>query len=307
MKIDILRKKDMQHQKDLNKNLNLQKGVLLALTGIVLFSTMNALIKGVQLDYPPVQVAFIRFFISLLVCGGLYLGEKNRPSLFPSWELTFKHCARGIISVLGITSLCASLRLLPLGDATALNFSSILFITALSVPLLGQKVDFSRWISILIGFLGILVVAQPKGEVFSLGAIYALTYSIADAYVIILGRILSEKHSPGASAFVFCLFASIVSGVMSFFYWQTPTLYDALLLLLVGICGGGGFLFQTLSYNLTSASVIGPMAYSGVIWSLLFGFFFWSEIPNFALIFGYFLIVGSGCYIIYKEYQTKVS
>jgi drug/metabolite transporter (DMT)-like permease len=285
---------------------NLKLGVFYALFAIVLFSIMNATIKGIKGDYHPSQIAFMRFFVSLIPCFGFYYFEKNRPSLFISTKLTLKHFARGLICAFSITALCAALRNLPLGDATAINFSAILFITALSVPILKQKVDLSRWISILVGFLAVLIIAKPAGEIFSIGAAYAIFYAATDAFVIIVGPLICRQHSAGAATFLLCLFAAIVSGIMSSFYWETPSLNDWMFFLAVGIFGGSGSVFQTLSYNLAPASVVAPMAYSGMIWGLLLGFLFWQEIPGLSSIVGYLLIIASGCYIIYKESTHKV-
>ena len=284
---------------------NFKVGIVFALLAIFIFAVMNALIKGIETEYPPVQIAFIRFFISIIPCFGFYYFEKERPKLFISSKLTLQHFIRGAISALGITALCAAFRALPFGDATAINFSSILCITALSVPILGQHVDFPRWMAVLVGFIGILVIAQPGGDIFCIGALYALFYSVADAYVIIMGRVLSEKHSPGASALFLCLFASLVSGIIACFYWETPSLHDAILIFLLGLFGGVGFLLQTIAYNFAPAAVVAPMAYSGVIWGVVFGFIFWNEIPDLSLILGYLLIIGSGYYIIRKESQQK--
>ncbi len=285
---------------------NFKLGIVFALLAIAMFSIMNAVIKGIETEYSPVQVAFIRFFISIIPCFGFYYFEKDRPKLFISTKLTLQHFIRGGVSALSITALCAAFKLLPFGDATAINFSSILFITALSVPILGQRVDLPRWVAVFVGFTGILIIAQPGGDIFCMGAVYALFYSLTDAYVIIMGRVLSDKHSPGASALLLCLSASLVSGMIACFYWQMPSVHDSLILVALGLFGGVGFLLQTMAYNFAPASAVAPMAYSGMIWGVVFGFVFWNEIPDLSLILGYVLIVGSGYYIIRKESKPKV-
>ena len=284
----------------MHKN-NLKIGIVFALCAIAIFSVMNAVIKGIETTYPPLQVAFMRFLVSMIPCFGFYFYEKNRPALFISKKITLKHLLRGIMGGIGIASLCAAFRLLPFGDATAINFSSILFITALSVPMLHQDVDRARWIAILIGFIGILIIAQPGGNVFGMGAIYALIYALMDAYVIVSGRLLSTQHSPGAATAVFCLFATLTTGIGAFFVWKEILFFDLFILIGIGLLGGLGFLFQTIAYNFASASAVAPMAYSGMLWGGIFGFFIWGEIPSIFLVFGGILIIGSGYYIILRE------
>ena len=285
---------------------NLKLGIVFALGAIAIFSVMNAVIKGIETTYPPVQVAFMRFLVSMIPCFGFYFYEKNRPALFISTKLTLKHLLRGVMSGVGITALCAAFRLLPFGDATAINFSSILFITALSVPMLHQHVDRARWIAVLVGFVGILIIAQPGGDVFGMGALYALIYAATDAYVIVSGRLLSKEHSPGAATAVFCLFATLATGVGAFFVWKEMLFYDLFILIGIGLLGGLGFLFQTIAYNFASASVVAPMAYSGMLWGGIFGFFIWGEVPNMFLILGGILIIGSGYYIIAREAKESM-
>jgi drug/metabolite transporter (DMT)-like permease len=280
---------------------NLKLGIIFALCAIAVFSVMNAAIKGIETTYPPVQVAFMRFLISLIPCFGFYFAEKNRPPLFVSTKLTLKHLLRGVMSAIGITALCAAFRILPFGDATAISFSSILFITALSVPMLGQHVDRARWIAVLVGFIGILIIAQPGGDIFEIGALYILIYAAVDAYVIVSGRLLSKEHSPGAATAVFCLFATLATGIVAYFVWKDISSHDLIILVSLGLLGGVGFLFQTIAYNFAPASVIAPMAYSGMLWGGVFGFVFWGEIPNLTLIIGGILIIGSGYYIIRRE------
>jgi drug/metabolite transporter (DMT)-like permease len=93
---------------------------------------------------------------------------------------------------------------------------------------------------------------------------------------------------------------------MTYFSWQTPSMSDMMLLVSLGLLGGFAFILQTVSYNFAPASVVAPMAYSAMIWAVIFGFVFWGEIPNLALVIGDVLIIGSGYYIIRRESEKKV-
>ena len=288
------------------ENYNVKKGILFVLSGIFVFSLMSAFIKSIEGTYAPIQVAFMRFLWSMLPCFIFYITEKNRPSLISDKKTMQMHIARSLATTVSITALCFAIKTLPLSEVTVLNFSVVFFIAALSIFLLKQSVPLIRWIAIIVGFLGVIIVSNPQGGMSNTdGVFYALLYAFLDAFVIISGNILSKRHSPGATMFLLTFFAAIISGFFTFFYWVTPSTFDIVIFSLIGLCGGIGFVFQTLAYNYAPASIAAPMSYSGLIWGGVLGYVFWGEVPTQNLFFGSLIIVASGLFIIYHESKSK--
>ena len=288
------------------KTYHVSKGIIFLLIGIFIFALMNAFIKSVEGKYAPIQVAFMRFLWSTIPCFLFYITEKNRPSLISDQKTMQMHIGRALATTVSITALCFAIKALPLSEVTVLNFSIVFFVSGFSIFLLKQPVPLTRWIAIIVGFLGVVVVANPHGDIQGeLDVVYALFYPFLNAFVIISGNILSKRHSPGATMFLLTFFAAIISGFFTFFYWITPSAFDFFIFSLIGLCGGIGFVFQTLAYNYAPASIVAPMSYSGLIWGGILGYVFWGEIPTKNLFFGSLIIIASGLFIIYHESKSK--
>src|SRR5690606_20027270 len=154
--------------------------------------------------------------------------------------------------------------LMPLADATAIAFTGTLFVTALSVPLLGEKVGPRRWAAVAVGFLGALVILRPGFGVFGAGALFALGAAFCYALVGISTRWLARTESTPALAFYYVLFGLLISGLGLPFGWVTPTLPDLGLFLLLGLFGGTGTLLLSEAFRHAPVAVVVPFEYSAL-------------------------------------------
>ena len=162
---------------------------------------------------------------------------------------------------------------------------------------LKEKVDIPGWLAVAIGFLGVIVMAQPTADSINIGVLYALLFTVGDPICLINIRFLTHSDHPVTVAFYFGAVISLITGAALPFVWQTPDWQELMILVLLGIGGGVGQLFLTQAYQYAKAVTIAPMIYSGLLWSVLFGYVFWGEVPDFKVILGGALIIGSGLYV----------
>lgn len=280
-------------------------GVAYMLVAIFTFSVINLIVKDTTPHYPIIQVVFFRNFFAIFPCAFLVIRAGGRPALKTThWG---RHLLCGSLGVLGLFCLFKSFYILPLADATAFTFSSILFVTAFSTFMLKEAINFSRWIAVLVGFLGILIMANPTGDVINVGALFAVTFALIDAFVMLNARILTRTDHPAAIVFYFAIIASVASGIFLPFIWVTPSNIDLFKLIFLGIGGGVAQIFLTHAYGYAPARVVAPMIYSAMVWGVLFGFLFWGEVPPLTLWAGCALLVGTGIFIIHQEHKQTPS
>jgi drug/metabolite transporter (DMT)-like permease len=280
---------------------NVNRGIMLMLISMFFFSCLNVIVKDVTQNYPVWQVVFFRVFCGLPVMYYMMrrdgAGQKLTTSQLQALLLM------SVVGSFGIYCLFTAFRLIPLADATALAYSSILFITALSAPVLKEHVGIYRWCAIAAGFIGVIIMASPQGHV-DINCFYALAFALMDATMVLIIRILSRSISASTIVFYFSIFASAISGVMMLYSWKNPTVKDFLMLAFMGLGGGIAQLFLTNAYRLAPAVVVAPMSYSSMLWGMLFGFMFFNEKPTMQLTIGGAIIIAAGLFIIYRESVT---
>lgn len=267
--------------------------------GLFVFSVLDASMKWLTAKYPVVEIAFFRSFFALIFLffllqskGGFKLLKTKRKK---------EHFLRGSIDYLALTSMIIAFSLMPIADATAIAFAAPLFVTALSVPLLGEKVGPYRWGAVIVGFLGTILVMQPGMGIFNYGAIPALSSALFFSLTVILTKKLTETERTITIVFLSALIWTVYSAILLPFFWVTPDLSDMYLFVVLGLCGALGQYCLSESLRLASPSVVTPFEYSGLIWANIFGFVIWGEIPNNPVILGTIIIVLSGLYILYRE------
>jgi drug/metabolite transporter (DMT)-like permease len=278
---------------------NPRLGILLMIVSTVLFSLLWALVKTLSQRYPVAEVSFFRSVLALVPVGVLIATHGG-------WTLLKPHSLTGQIwrAVIGVTSMLLgflSYHLMPLADAVALSFTSPLMITALSVPMLGEKVGPWRWGAVVVGFAGVIILVDPSGSVFNLGALAAIGAAITSAFAMITIRQLSRTDAPLTIVFYFHLFSSLLTVLPLPFLWVTPRVADWGLMAAMGLAGGLGQYAMTRAYALASAAVISPLNYVSLLWASLFGWILWNDVPALHVFVGAAVVVASGLFILYRE------
>ncbi len=274
-------------------------GIVSMSAAIALFSVMDVMIKDLSDTYSTVQIYFFRSFLALIPAWFVLRGEGGLVAL-KTQRLAF-HIFRSCVSMSFLMAFFYALHLLPLADLYAITFAAPLFITALGVPMLGERVGARRWAAIGVGFLGVLVILRPGGEVFSLGGLIGLGSSLLFSFSMIFTRQLSRTESNGAIVTYFALTSTVLSGLALPFYWVQPSGGDLALLIAIGLIGGVGQIFITHAFRSAPAAIVSPFQYTSILWGLLFGYAFFGDLPDAVMLVGAAIVVASGLYILYRE------
>ncbi len=285
--------------------LEVLQGIGLITLAMALLSAMDAVVKWLSPDYSTIQLMFFRSVFAFLPLAPLVLRNGLVGSLRTRRLGT--HALRSLFGIAALGCFFWSLSLLPLADATAITFAAPLFVTALSLPLLGEVVRARRWTAVGVGFLGVLVMVQPGVGVLQPAALLPLAAALFLALMVIQVRKLTRTDSDTTIVLYYTLFATLVTGTMVPFYWITPGLTDFLLLAAVGVLGGLGQLALTAAFRRAEASILAPFDYTAMVWAVLFGFLVWGELPAPNIWLGVAIVIASGIYIIYREAELRPS
>jgi drug/metabolite transporter (DMT)-like permease len=219
------------------------------------------------------------------------------------------HLRRSFTGVCAMFTYFSALKFLPIADVTAISFASPLIIVALAAVMLGETVRLYRWSAVGVGFVGVLIMVSPH---LSLGAgtaaptvglVLALSNAVLVSFTMIFIRMMSGSEHALAIAFYFQLSTTVVSSLTLPFAWVTPVGDDLVLLVLLGILGGFGQLFMTNSYRFAQASTLANFDYAAMVWAILFGWLFFSELPAVAVYVGAAIVIASGLFIAFREHQ----
>ena len=267
----------------------------------LLFSISHALIKLEGSTYPLVQLMFFRGAFALVPLIPFFWREgtdvlkTRRPGL---------HAIRCMAGISSMLAFFYALTVLPLADVTAINFTMPLFVTALSVPLLRERVGWRRWTAVLVGFSGILLMVRPGASVLDTAILLALASAVGYAIAVICMRQLGATDSSATTTFYFTISSAVAGAVLLPFWWVDPTPTGWLVLILVGLIGGTAQLLMTTGYRLAPAGVAAPFDYVSMIWATLLGFLLWNDIPTVGVLVGAALVIGSGLFILYREHRV---
>jgi drug/metabolite transporter (DMT)-like permease len=276
-----------------------RRGILFVLISIFIFGVANALVKLASETYPVTQIVFFRCLFALIPALVLVATSGGMSSL--RTHRFGEHFSRAIVQFMAMLCIFTAFRLMPLTDAVAITFASPLFMTVLSIPLLGERVGIHRWGAVLVGFGGIMLMVEPGPGILVSGAIFALANAFLGASVTIALRRMTVTESSAALVFYQIAITAGLSMLLLPFGWITPDWKDLGILAAIGICSGIGQYWWTQAFRNAPASVAAPFSYTSMIWAVLFDFLFWHAVPAVSLLGGAMIVVASGLYILYRE------
>ena len=275
------------------------KGILLMLVGIAGFSVMDAILKWLTADYSIAQIVALRswFGLPLLCLFALYgNGIKSLRT-----ERPLAHGLRYLLVLILSFSFFWALSQMKLVDAIAITFAAPIFITAMSVPILKEKVGIHRCLAIAVGFCGVLIMLRPGTGVFQWASLVVLGSVLVYSLLMITTRALKSTESTPALMLYPQLGMALTGVILAPFFWVTPNLSDLGLFALAGTFGSVGVMCVTHAFRLGPAAVISPFEYSALIWASLLGYLFWDELPDSITLAGAGVVIASGLYIVYRE------
>lgn len=282
------------------------------LSGVMLYDVMSAIVKHLGQNYPAPQLSMFRNLFGLVPTLFILFWSQpwidaGRPIKIRQWKLAL---ARGGVGTFAQISLYMALSQLQFATTTTIVFAAPLFVTALSIPLLGHRVGRWRWLAVLIGFVGVVLVMQPTAESFSWHTVLPLFAALGFATTSVSARLI-DPDVPTAIVNLYYTVATLVGTtalvIFTDGFVQIGSWEDWIWIFAMGLTGGCAAYCWTSAYRLADPSSLSPFQYFGIPFSFLLGWVFFLETPYEQLIPGVFLIVGGGLIIIWREHSLKQS
>ena len=279
-------------------------GAIYMILSVLFFSFMDILIKVTD-EYDVGQIMFFRALFGLIPI--FFLIPKNRIKNFYKTKNIKLHFYRSFFGAIAMAAIFIGLRNLQLAEVTALAFSGPLWVVLFSMFFLSEKIRLKRWIAVGLGFIGVIIISKPGFDNLNFYYIYPIIFCIGFAGVSILIRKLTLAGEP---VWLIAFYFSLVSGLGGLLtiplgLWKMPNTYDFIQLILIGLLGGIANLLLTQSYKLAEVTLTTPLKYLSLVIAIIFGFYFFEEIPSSYTLSGAALIVVSSAIIFIRENQLK--
>ncbi|MDH0683993.1 DMT family transporter [Achromobacter animicus] len=278
-------------------------GIACVAGGIFFLTLSDANAKWLGASYNPLQILFLRALIALPFVTALALwlgGRRVLRTTHPGLHLT-----RGAINVVSACCFYLGLQALPLAEATAIAFAAPLFVTALSVLILKERVDGKRWLAVLAGFAGVLIVVRPGTQAFQAATLLPLTTALLYAVMMITARGINRAEGMLTTTFYIVLGQLVCSAIGLPWVWRAPAMEDLPYFGGVALFSTLGLALITQGFRIGPASVVAPFDYTGLVWATILGWIFWREAPDAYAYLGAVFIAGSGVYIAVREARGK--
>ncbi|MBP5096080.1 drug/metabolite transporter (DMT)-like permease [Pseudomonas protegens] len=268
------------------------KGIVLIVLATFLFASHDALSKYLSGFFPVIMVVWARYLIHTLLMAGIFLPQSGLRVLRSKRPLLQLLRALCLLS----TSLLftSALLFIPLAEATAVNFLAPVLVTALSVPLLGEQVTRGQWLAVICGFVGVLIIVHPGGELFTPAVLLPFCSALFFCFYQLLTRKLAEHDSPTTSNFFAGLCNTLVMTALVPFFWQTPGFLHGLLMLALGACGMSAHLFLTQAFRHAAPALLAPFGYCQIVFAGLLGWLLFGHAPSLITQVGIIVICLSG-------------
>ena len=283
----------------LSKN---QLGFLYMFISVCAFSLMDLVVKWSN-TYPLGEVLFFRGFIGAIIY--FLIMPRDRIMDFYKTKRPGLHFSRCLFGLIALLSIFTALRNLPLATEVSISFAAPVFTTIFSIFFLSEKVGFFRWVAVFVGFIGIIVIAEPGFTSLNIYYVYPIIFCLGMAYVAITIRQLSKTEPVWLISLYFSIAITIASLLTIPFGWVMPSFEDLLILSLLGIFGGLANLWLSQSYKFSEVSLVTPLKYLSLVFAIIFGFFIWGEIPTFKTLIGATLVIASSIIIFKREVMLK--
>jgi drug/metabolite transporter (DMT)-like permease len=281
------------------------RGIMFMIGATVMFAISNAISKWVVASYPVGEVMFARSLSSLIVCSAFMLPVTGL-AVFATRRVR-DHLARGLSQAISQTFTVIAFSLMPLAGAIAINFSAPLFSGLVSVLWLKERAGAARWGTLLVGFVGVLVVVQPGADSFQLGALFALANAVMYGSVTVAVRGMSKTESANTLLMWQMATLAVFHTFLLVFGFRWPTPQDAALFGSMGVANAAAQYLWTKALHAAPATAVSPFYYFLLVWSLVLGFFVWGDIPTMSLLVGSGIVVASGLFLLFHEAQRETA
>ena len=266
------------------------------------FSIMDLIVKWSD-SYPLGQVLFFRGFFGLVFY--FFIIPRERFKNFYYTKRAGLHFLRCLFGLIALISIFIALRNLPLATVVSISFAAPIFTTIFSIFFLSENVGLYRWLAVIVGFVGIIIIAEPGFSSLNIYFIYPIIFCLGLSYVAIAIRQLSTTEPIWLIALNFSAAITIASFFTIPFGWIMPDIKDLILLSFIGIFGGVANLWLSQSYKFSEVSLVTPLKYLALVFAIIFGYFIWNEIPSIKTLAGAVLVIISSIIIFRREVALK--
>jgi drug/metabolite transporter (DMT)-like permease len=279
-------------------------GMVTAMGAFLMFTLMNTFAKLLAEQHSVFEIAFYRNLIASLAFLAAVFAFGKREILV----VRSKPGLVGIRAVLGTISLVVTFTaysLMPMADTTALLFTASLFVPVLGVIFLRESVGPYRWAAVAIGFVGVIIMSHPSGEVRTLGITVALFAALIHATIQIMSRYLTRFESVETISLYFFLIGTVLTALPMPFIAVTPTMDEIPLFIGVGLSGAAAQWLLTVAYRNARAAIVTVFNYSSIVWATLFGWMIWNDWPLPTVIAGATIVIASNLMMIWRESRLE--
>ena len=275
------------------------KGIALMLASTVFLGSSDVTAKYLSASLPSIEIAWIRFLVFALIMTPAMLPGSPLFALMttrPGPQLM-----RGAALLGSSLFFISGLRFLPIAEASATSFVSPLFVTALSIIFLGEKVGLRRWIATAVGLVGVIIVLRPGSGAFHPAALFPIVSALAWACTLIMTRMMSGSERAATTMTYSSIAGVCMLTAMVPFVWVTPSWHAFLFGIIIGIAWTAGQWIVVLAFRYADASVLAPFSYTQLLWVSILGFLVFGELPDAWTVTGAAFIVASGLYTAHRE------
>ena len=266
------------------------------------FSIMDLIVKWSD-NYSLGQVIFFRGFFGLVFY--YFIIPKKRIKDFYFTKRPLLHLSRCFFGLAALLSIFTALRNLPLATVVSITFAAPIFTTIFSIFFLGEKVGYFRWLAVIVGFIGILIISEPGFSSLNIYYIFPVIFVLGMSYVAISIRQLSSTEPVWLISLFFSA-AITIAGIFTIpFGWLMPSFIDLILLSMIGFFGGVANLWLSQSYKFSEVSLVTPLKYLALVFAIGFGYLIWQEIPSSKTLIGAALVITSSIIIFRREIILK--
>lgn len=278
-------------------------GPAVMLLGMLLFAMNDAMGKWLVASYGLGQVILIRSIAALLILAPFLWMAGLKPIV--EAERPWLQFTRVVFSTLELFCFYYAVMYLPLADVMTYWLAAPIYVAAAAPFLLGEKVGWRRWTAIAIGFIGVVITLEPSSAMFTTPALISIIGTAAFAFMMLSGR--SLRGTPDKTLVLFQTGGAAVVGLIAAPFGWTPitSVNEILLLGLLGIVAMSAHMLVNRALKISDAATVAPLQYTLLLWAVVFGYFFFGEVPRLTMIVGATLIVGSGLFIFFREQQLK--
>jgi drug/metabolite transporter (DMT)-like permease len=277
-------------------------GILWMLLTMFLFVAMDGIAKYLVQTYPVVQVVWARytFHVALLI---VWIGAR-----LPRLLVTYRpglQLARSLLLLLTTAFYFLALSFIPLAEGSAIMMISPLLVTALSMPLLGERVGPRRWAGVAAGFIGAMLIIRPGSEMMQFASLLALAAAFCNGLYHICTRILSQSEHVLTTLVYSASIGALASTLAVPFFWVSPDAWGWLLMIAVGLLGGLSHFALIKAFAAAPAATVAPFTYTNLLWAALIGYLAFGDLPDGMTVLGAAIIAASGLYIFHREHVRR--